>query len=230
MKKLLCISALICFCNGIIAQVSGKITDAVKGTPLSGATVTVKGTSKKTIAAADGSFSIDAARGDVLVVTSVGNKDFTITIGDSQQLDIQMEPAMVEIGQVVVLGSRRGGRVKSETPVPVDVVNMTTAALPTGRMDIGSILNYSAPSFNYNKQSGSDGADHVDLASLRGLGPDQTLVLLNGKRRHQTAFERYSEQEEGAIQERILVPSPWHPLIVSKSFVTALLPNTVRMR
>ncbi|HEX7845672.1 MAG TPA: TonB-dependent receptor, partial [Chitinophagaceae bacterium] len=42
--------------------------------------------------------------------------------------------------------------------------------------------------FNYNKQSGSDGADHIDLATLRGLGPDQTLVLINGKRRHQTAF------------------------------------------
>ena len=50
------------------------------------------------------------------------------------------------------------------------------------------MLNYAAPSFNYNKQSGSDGADHIDLATLRGLGPDQTLVLVNGKRRHQTAF------------------------------------------
>ncbi len=45
-----------------------------------------------------------------------------------------------------------------------------------------------APSFNYNKQSGADGADHLDLGALRGLGPDQTLVLINGKRRHQTAF------------------------------------------
>jgi iron complex outermembrane receptor protein len=55
-------------------------------------------------------------------------------------------------------------------------------------MDITDILNYSAPSFNYNKQSGSDGADHVELGTLRGLGPDQTLVLVNGKRRHSTAF------------------------------------------
>jgi len=55
-------------------------------------------------------------------------------------------------------------------------------------MDITSVLNYAAPSFNYNKQSGSDGADHIDLATLRGLSPDQTLVLINGKRRHQTAF------------------------------------------
>lgn len=55
-------------------------------------------------------------------------------------------------------------------------------------MDLTSALNMAAPSFNYNKQSGADGADHVDLGTLRGLGPDQTLVLINGKRRHQTAF------------------------------------------
>src|SRR6516225_2276920 len=55
-------------------------------------------------------------------------------------------------------------------------------------MDLTSVLNYAAPSFNYNKQSGADGADHIDLGTLRGLGPDQTLVLINGKRRHQTAF------------------------------------------
>lgn len=50
------------------------------------------------------------------------------------------------------------------------------------------MLNFAAPSFNHAKQSGSDGADHVDLGTLRGMGPDQTLVLINGKRRHQTAF------------------------------------------
>jgi iron complex outermembrane receptor protein len=190
MKKLLFIGALLCICNALIAQVvvTGKITDAIKGTPLPGATVIIKGTTKKTVAATDGTFSIQANPGDALVVTNVGSKDYSVTVSGAQELTIQMEPALFEIGQVVVLGSRRGARVKSETPVPVDVVNMATASLPTARMDIGSILNYSAPSFNYNKQSGSDGADHVDLATLRGLGPDQTLVLINGKRRHQTAF------------------------------------------
>ncbi len=44
------------------------------------------------------------------------------------------------------------------------------------------------PSFNYNKQSGADGSDAIDFASLRGLGYDQTLVLVNGKRRHLAAF------------------------------------------
>jgi iron complex outermembrane receptor protein len=68
---------------------------------------------------------------------------------------------------------------------------MNQVAISTGNTDLTAILNTAAPSLNYNKQSGSDGADHIDLATLRGLGPDQTLVLLNGKRRHQTAFVSY---------------------------------------
>lgn len=190
MKKLLFVTIAVFIAVFAIAQttITGKITDALKGTPMPGAYVQNKTTGAHTIAEPDGSFTIVAKPGDVILVTSVGHKDYSITLGNETQLSIAMEDALVEIGQVVVLGSRRSGRVKSETAVPVDVVNLTTASLPTARMDIGSILNYSAPSFNYNKQSGSDGADHVDLATLRGLGPDQTLVLINGKRRHQTAF------------------------------------------
>src|SRR5205085_9815632 len=50
------------------------------------------------------------------------------------------------------------------------------------------VLNVAAPSFNYNKQTGADGADHIDIGTLRGLGADHTLVSINGKRRHPTAF------------------------------------------
>jgi iron complex outermembrane recepter protein len=89
---------------------------------------------------------------------------------------------------VVVLGSRGSARAKTETAVPVDVIKINQVGLPTAKMDLTSILNIAAPSFNYNKQTGSDGADHVELGTLRGLGPDQTLVLINGKRRHTTAL------------------------------------------
>ncbi|HZE86400.1 MAG TPA: TonB-dependent receptor, partial [Puia sp.] len=58
----------------------------------------------------------------------------------------------------------------------------------SARPDLSSQLNMAVPSFNYNKQSGGDGSDAIDFASLRGLGFDQTLVLVNGKRHHQSAF------------------------------------------
>jgi iron complex outermembrane receptor protein len=72
--------------------------------------------------------------------------------------------------------------------VPIDVINVKDVTTQSGKLEINELLQYVAPSFNANKQSGSDGADHVDPASLRGMGPDQTLVLINGKRRHQSSL------------------------------------------
>jgi iron complex outermembrane receptor protein len=54
--------------------------------------------------------------------------------------------------------------------------------------DLNQILNFTAPSFTSNSTTVADGTDHIDPAQLRGLGPDQVLVLLNGKRRHSTAL------------------------------------------
>lgn len=54
--------------------------------------------------------------------------------------------------------------------------------------DLNQILNFTAPSFTSNSITVADGTDHIDPAQLRGLGPDQVLVLLNGKRRHSTAL------------------------------------------
>ena len=65
--------------------------------------------------------------------------------------------------------------------VPIDIISVKDVTTQSGKLEINELLQYVAPSFNANKQSGSDGADHVDPASLRGLGPDQTLVLINGK-------------------------------------------------
>ena len=92
------------------------------------------------------------------------------------------------IEEVVVIGTRGIARVNTASPVPVDVIRLADMAINTGRIDLTANLNFAAPSFNFNKQSGSDGADHVNVGMLRGLGPDQTLVLINGKRRHSLAL------------------------------------------
>ena len=86
-----------------------------------------------------------------------------------------------------IVGTRSPNRTVTESPVAVDVINISEIANSVGQVDINQLLQYAAPSFNSNKQSGADGADHLDPATLRGLGPDQTLVLVNGKRRHQSA-------------------------------------------
>lgn len=88
------------------------------------------------------------------------------------------------LDQVQVIGSRRIGGSETQTMLPVDVLPMDKAATQGAQFDLAQTLQFISPSFNSTRQTGADGADLVDSAALRGLGSDQTLVLLNGKRRH----------------------------------------------
>ncbi|MEO6357738.1 MAG: TonB-dependent receptor, partial [Ferruginibacter sp.] len=150
--------------------------------------VKIKSSKKGITSGNDGTLKIQASVNDVLEVSSVGYKLQSITLGTQTEITVAMVATPVELGDIVVLGTRGAGRAKTETAVPVDVIKINQVGLPTAKMDLTSILNVAAPSFNYNKQSGADGADHIDIGTLRGLGADHTLVLINGKRRHPTAF------------------------------------------
>ena len=75
-----------------------------------------------------------------------------------------------------------------DTPVPVDVIDISELTSQGPQVNLNQILNFVAPSFTSNTQTISDGTDHIDPASLRGLGPDQVLVLINGKRRHNSSL------------------------------------------
>lgn len=188
-NQILLIAALLLFAITCFSQqvITGKVVDN-NGNPLSDVSVKSKKTGNGTVTESNGSFRLQVAANDELEITMIGFVNQSVKTGADSEITVKMVPSDTELSQIVLVGTRSSGRVKTETPVPVDVVNVGQIAMPTARMDITSILNVAAPSFNYNKQSGSDGADHVDLATLRGLGPDQTLVLVNGKRRHQTAF------------------------------------------
>ena len=91
------------------------------------------------------------------------------------------------IEEIVTLGTRQAGRVSSDLAVPVDTLTSEDMAA-TGQTEVGRMLQVLAPSFNFSSSSISDGTDALRPATLRGLGPDQTLVLVNGKRRHQAAL------------------------------------------
>jgi iron complex outermembrane receptor protein len=164
----------------------GVITDA-KGNALEGVTIKVVASKAVTTSSKNGSFSIAANASDVLEFSSIGfETKRQAAVGSSMKIILTASTS--DLQDVILVGSRGTGRAKLESPVPVDVIKISEVAINTARMDLTSSLNYAAPSFNYNKQSGADGADHVDIGTLRGLGPDQTLVLINGKRRHSTAL------------------------------------------
>lgn len=100
----------------------------------------------------------------------------------------EKQESVKNVEEVTIIGSRSGQRTKTESPVPVDVFDLKKASSSLPQVNINQILNSIAPSFTSTPQVVADGADHSDPAQLRGLGPDQTLVLLNGKRRHTSAF------------------------------------------
>ena len=89
---------------------------------------------------------------------------------------------------ITVVGSRRANASATDTLVPVDVIVMNKAIEQGGQFDLSQMLTFVSPSFNSTRQTGADGADLIDSAALRGLGSDQTLVLINGKRRHTVAL------------------------------------------
>jgi iron complex outermembrane receptor protein len=190
MKKLfLSVGILLCSYLLFAQQVyTIRVNDSKTGSPIAGASVKVRATNFGTSTGPDGSCKVKANANDVLDISSIGFISQSLKPGAQTDITVAMEPISVDIGDVVVTGSRGGGRAKTETPVPVDVIKINQVGMPTAKMDLTSVLNMAAPSFNYNKQSGADGADHIDLGTLRGLGPDHTLVLINGKRRHSTAF------------------------------------------
>ena len=90
---------------------------------------------------------------------------------------------------VRVVGTRRVGASSStDTPVPVDIIPMTRLAEQGGQFDLSQTLDQHLALVQLDAPDHTDGADLVDSAALRGLGSDQTLVLMNGKRRHTTAL------------------------------------------
>lgn len=94
-----------------------------------------------------------------------------------------------ELDTVIVTGTRASDRTALESTAPIDVLtaeDIRKAGALNG--ELGSALRALLPSFNFPRQSNSGGADHVRAAQLRGLSPDQVLVLVNGKRRHVSAL------------------------------------------
>ena len=97
------------------------------------------------------------------------------------------EPIQLQELVVVGVGTRGQGRTVTDSPVPVDVVT-EQEILEIGEAEVGRIIQALIPSFNFSSSTISDGTDSVRPATLRGLGPDQVLVLVNGKRRHGSAL------------------------------------------
>ena len=99
-------------------------------------------------------------------------------------------PTANEVSQgdeIIVTGTRVAGRSRLDSPAPVDVLSGETLRRQ-GATDLGQALATVAPSIDFKRSSAVDGTDAIRPATLRGLSPDQTLVLINGTRAHSSAL------------------------------------------
>ena len=174
---------------------TGTITGLVEApdldAPLAGATVTITGTSTSTTTDDEGHYTLDAPAGVLHVRADFAGfrseeRAVNVTAGATAKLDFALITAPVITQTVVAVGSRTP-RTNVDSPVAVDVITSEDLSR-SGRTESGRVLSQLEPSYLSVPQTIADGSDHVDPASLRGLGPDQVLVLVNGKRRHRSAL------------------------------------------
>jgi iron complex outermembrane receptor protein len=182
------------FAPALAAQngtVRGRVTQLDDGSPLAGAALRLSGGPGATTAE-DGSYRISAPAGSYqLTVSRLGfvtlRVPVTLAAGGTTELNVSLAETAAMLDAVVAVGTRRPDRTATDAPVPVDV--LTAADIQaTGLTETAQIIQRLAPSVNFPRATVSDGTDHVRPATLRGLAPDQVLVLVNGKRRHNSAL------------------------------------------
>lgn len=171
------------------ATISGNVSDQFGNLP--GARISIEGAINRTTTDVNGNFSLDMEEGDYVVTAefvmyNTAVKSVTVKAGETAVVDFVLETGF-SIDQPISLGSRASPTSSLKKSSPVDVISPQDISNST-EMELGGILHYLSSSIHSTQQTISDGTDHIDPATLRGLGPDQVLVLINGKRRHNSAL------------------------------------------
>lgn len=180
------IFALLFACYVIDAQtIKGIVKDAT-GAPVINASVLQKGTQFGTITNFDGSFELEVKKfPTTLQISAVGFKNKEVTVTNSNPVQVTLEEGIL-LDQVIITGNRSKPRTVLDSPVPIDNIQ-AGELVSSGKTTFDRMLVFKVPSFNAQNQAISDATAHYDPADLRGLGPSRTLVLINGKRKNQSA-------------------------------------------
>ena len=175
-----------------VITIAGTVTTRADGLSVPGATVSVLGSTITATTDTSGRYALkvprSVARGARIQVKvdapGLPSKVTDVAVSSpALTVDVALTLAFAE---QVTVGSRAAGA-EAEKAVPVDVITQDEIAA-TGYAETAQVIQALAPSFNFPRPTITDGTDTVRPATLRGLGPDQVLVLVNGKRRHQSAL------------------------------------------
>ena len=168
-------------------QLQGIVVHSVSYKPIEGAAVYWKGNTRGVVTGADGRFTLSHNPQGTLLISCIGFQTHSITsISDSEQVTILLVPLYAEQNAVTIVGSRGRPRTIIDRPVPVDVISAKDLEA-TGQVDLAQMAQFTSPSFVSAKTGLNGIANYADPASLKGMSPDQSLVLVNNKRRHQFA-------------------------------------------
>jgi len=170
----------------------GTIRNAATGAPLAGAQVAITPLGLGGITDPGGRFEVtDVPAGTHTVqISLIGyatmTREVTVATGQRTRLDAELSETAVALEGLVAVGSRARPRTVTQSAVPIDAI-ASQDFIDQGDTDLNDLLRTVIPSFNVNPQAVGDAARIIRPASLRGLAPDHTLVLVNGKRRHRAA-------------------------------------------
>ena len=185
---LFAVPAILLAQNGTIG---GTVTD-INGQGLQGATVSIPAASVGTLSAANGGFTVTnvPAGTHVLEAQLIGygpaTQVVTVAAGQTVTVNFQLEASALMVDAIVVTGTRAAPRSVLRSPTPIDVLPAMQLARQ-GNGDLTETLKNLVPSYTATPLTG-DGAAFVRPTSLRGLPPDDILVLVNSKRRHRSAL------------------------------------------
>ncbi|WP_247666486.1 TonB-dependent receptor domain-containing protein [Aquimarina sp. MMG015] len=193
LQTISCIASILFFCQITLSQsratISGNVSDQFGSLP--GARVSIEGTNQNTTTDVNGNYTFDVEEGEYVltagfVMYNSVSKTTMVKVGETAQLDFVLETGF-SIDQPISVGSRAKPRSLLKTTAPVDIISPQEIT-NSSQIELSHILHYLVPSFHSTNQTIADGTDHIDPATLRGLGPDQILVLVNGKRRHNSSL------------------------------------------
>ena len=185
-SKIFVFILLMSFTSMIGQTIKGKVTDG-NGVPLAFVNVLEKETVNGVSTDEQGEFVLNVKHMPAtLVFSSVGFTTLEKTLYDVSYVTIILKEDNV-LEEVVLTGNRAKPRTILDSAVPIDNVSVRELQA-TGQTNIDQMLTYTVPSYNSSNQTISDATAHFDPADLRGLGPSRTLVLVNGKRKNQSAL------------------------------------------
>ncbi len=186
--------------------VKGKVVD--KTEPLVGVTIVVKGTTTGTVTDAQGMYSIKASEGARLIFSSVGYTTQEVAIGDQTEINVALLSDGLTLSEITVVGSRNANRTQLESVAPVDIISVNQLVQSMPQPDLSQMLKQIAPSFNALQAIGGDLDSHVTPVQLRNQPPNQTLLLLNGKRRHVSSLlQLYNRTGPSTSADLMTIPT-----------------------